>query len=107
MNELDKKKCLPCEGGLDPLSKDKCLSFLEKLDKGWSLNADVKSIERTFTCKNHHHVSTLRYQHGTSSQNCDKTLHTLWTKQHSLAQSLVTTLDYKYGYACRSIFHTV
>ena len=59
MNELDKKKCLPCEGGLDPLSKDKCLSFLEELNNEWSLNADVKSIQRTFTCKNHHEIASL------------------------------------------------
>ena len=59
MNNLDKKKCLPCEGGLDPLSKDKCLSYLEKLNKDWSLNADVKSIQRIFTCKNHHEITSL------------------------------------------------
>lgn len=59
MNDLDKKKCLPCEGGIDSLSKDKCLSFLEKLDKDWLLNTDVKSIQRTFTCKNHHEITSL------------------------------------------------
>tara|TARA_B100001059_G_C17700105_1_gene509617 strand:+ start:677 stop:1015 length:339 start_codon:yes stop_codon:yes gene_type:complete len=59
MSKLDKKKCLPCEGGLEPLSKDKCLSFLESLDKDWSLNTDVKSIQRTFTCKNHHEITSL------------------------------------------------
>ena len=59
MNNLDKKKCLPCEGGLDPLSKDKCLSYLEKLNKDWSLNADVKSIQRIFTCKNNHVITSL------------------------------------------------
>ncbi len=59
MNDLDKKKCLPCEGGLDPLSKDKCLSYLENLNKDWSLNADVKSIQRIFTCKNHHEITSL------------------------------------------------
>ena len=48
MNDLDKKKCLPCEGGLDPLSKDKCLNYLERLDKDWVLNTDVKSIQRIF-----------------------------------------------------------
>lgn len=59
MNELEKKKCLPCEGGLDPLSKNKCLSFLKKLNKDWLLNSDVKSIQRTFTCKNHHEITSL------------------------------------------------
>ena len=59
MNDLDKKKCLPCEGGLDPLSKDKCLSYLENLNEDWSLNTDVKSIQRIFTCKNHHEITSL------------------------------------------------
>ena len=59
MNDLDKKKCLPCEGGLDPLSKDECLIFLDKLNKDWLLNKDIKSIERTFTRKNHNDISSF------------------------------------------------
>ena len=34
-------------------------SYLEKLNKDWSLNADVKSIQRIFTCKNHHEITSL------------------------------------------------
>ena len=59
MNDLDKKKCLPCEGGLNPLSKDECQIFLDKLNKDWLLNKDIKSIERTFTRKNHNDISSL------------------------------------------------
>jgi len=59
MNDLDKKKCLPCEGGLNPLSKDECQIFLDKLNKDWLLNKDIKSIERTFTYKNHNGISSL------------------------------------------------
>ena len=59
MNDLDKKKCLPCEGGLDPLSKDECQIFLDKLNKDWLLNKDIKSIERTFTRKNHNDIASL------------------------------------------------
>ena len=59
MNDLDKKKCLPCEGGLNPLSKDECQIFLDKLNKDWSLSKDIKSIERTFTRKNHNDISSL------------------------------------------------
>ena len=59
MNDLDKKKCVPCEGGLDPLSKDECQIFLDKLNKDWSLSKDIKSIERTFTRKNHNDISSL------------------------------------------------
>ena len=59
MNDLDKKKCLPCEGGLNPLSKNECQIFLDKLNKDWSLSKDIKSIERTFTRKNHNDISSL------------------------------------------------
>jgi len=50
---------LPCEGGLNPLSKDECQIFLDKLNKDWLLNKDIKSIERTFTYKNHNGISSL------------------------------------------------
>jgi len=59
MKDLDKKKCLPCEGGLEALSREKCQVFLTKLNTDWSLNIDVKSIQRTFTYKNHYQVSSL------------------------------------------------
>ena len=57
MNDIDKKKCLPCEGGLDTLSKDECQKFLAKLNKDWMLSKDIKSIKRSFMYKNHHEIS--------------------------------------------------
>tara|TARA_B100000900_G_C20548416_1_gene703652 strand:+ start:71 stop:409 length:339 start_codon:yes stop_codon:yes gene_type:complete len=59
MDELNKKKCLPCEGGLEPLSENQSKSFLSKLEKGWSLDKDCKYIEKTFTRKNHYELSSL------------------------------------------------
>ena len=59
MDDLDKKKCLPCEGGLEPLSKDQSKIFLSKLEKGWALDKDAKYIEKTFTRKNHYELSSL------------------------------------------------
>ena len=59
MDELDKKKCLPCEGGLEPFTEDKAKVFISKLDKGWSLDKDNKYIEKTFTRKNHYELSSL------------------------------------------------
>ena len=43
MTELDKRKCVPCEGGLDALTKEKAQSYLKKLDREWILNEDGKS----------------------------------------------------------------
>lgn len=59
MVDFDKQKCVPCEGGLEPLSKEKSESFITKLDKNWILANDGKSIEKTFTRKNHYELSSL------------------------------------------------
>ena len=59
MDDLDKKKCVPCEGGLEPLSESLSKTFLSKLDKGWILDKDAKYIEKTFTRKNHYELSSL------------------------------------------------
>tara|TARA_B100000282_G_C31580239_1_gene420749 strand:- start:104 stop:442 length:339 start_codon:yes stop_codon:yes gene_type:complete len=59
MTKLDEKKCIPCEGGLEPLSKKESESLLKNLDEGWVLCDDSKSIEKTFTRKNHHDIASL------------------------------------------------
>ena len=59
MTDLDKRKCVPCEGGLDALTKEKAKSYLKKLDKDWILNKDARSIERTYSRKNHYELSSL------------------------------------------------
>ena len=59
MTELDKRKCVPCEGGLDALTKDKAKSYLKKLDKDWILNKDAKFIERTYSRKNHYELTSV------------------------------------------------
>ena len=59
MIDLDKKKCVPCEGGLEPLSIDKSKSLLKMLATDWILSEDAKYIEKTFTRKNHYEISSL------------------------------------------------
>ena len=59
MTELDERKCVPCEGGLDALTREKAESYLKKLDGDWILNEDAKSIERTYSRKNHYELSSL------------------------------------------------
>ena len=41
---LAQKKCKPCEGGVAPLTRDAAESLLTKLEDGWKLTADNKSI---------------------------------------------------------------
>ncbi len=50
-DELIKKKCLPCEGGVPPLTKEKVAEYLQDL-KDWSLSADGKSIRAEYQMKN-------------------------------------------------------
>tara|TARA_Y100001936_G_scaffold162730_1_gene158877 strand:- start:922 stop:1257 length:336 start_codon:yes stop_codon:yes gene_type:complete len=57
--ELDKKKCVPCEGGLEPLTEDKAKKYLASLDDDWKLNEDSKSIEKNYSRKNHFELSSL------------------------------------------------
>ena len=49
--ELSKKSCVPCEGGIPALSKEKALEYLKEL-KGWSLSPDAKSIRADYVMKN-------------------------------------------------------
>ena len=51
MNELARKKCKPCEGGVAPLSGEQVRPLLKGLD-GWKLEADGK-IAKTYEFKNY------------------------------------------------------
>jgi 4a-hydroxytetrahydrobiopterin dehydratase len=49
--ELVKKKCLPCEGGVDPYPLDEAKSQL-KLLNGWQLTHDGQRIRKDWKVKN-------------------------------------------------------
>ena len=48
---LAQKKCKPCEGGVAPLTRDAAEDLLTKLEDGWQLTADNKSIRRELAFK--------------------------------------------------------
>jgi len=48
MEMLADKKCVPCEGGVDPLTADQARAYLKELHDDWSLDADDSAIEREF-----------------------------------------------------------
>ena len=47
MNDLAKKTCIPCQGGVPALSKEKCLELVKSLD-GWSLNEEANRLRKSF-----------------------------------------------------------
>ena len=48
MEMLADKKCVPCEGGVDPLSADQAAALLKELHADWSIDAENTAIEREF-----------------------------------------------------------
>ena len=48
MTELSEKKCKPCEGGVDPLSRAEAQQLMSKLNPQWQLAEDAKSIRREY-----------------------------------------------------------
>lgn len=47
MNDLTKKKCVPCEGGTPPLSPEAVSEYMKKLSTAWEAIQD-KKISRQF-----------------------------------------------------------
>jgi 4a-hydroxytetrahydrobiopterin dehydratase len=49
-NDLVQKKCVPCEGGMPPLSREEGLKLLDQVP-GWSFGDGSKSIIREYKFK--------------------------------------------------------
>ncbi|PIR68629.1 4a-hydroxytetrahydrobiopterin dehydratase [Candidatus Nomurabacteria bacterium CG10_big_fil_rev_8_21_14_0_10_35_16] len=50
MNDLLKKKCVPCEGGMEPLKQEEVFGLMEQID-GWNVDGDFKVIFKEFKFK--------------------------------------------------------
>lgn len=50
MEELKKKKCVPCEGGLSPMTREEFTKYLDQVQKWRVIDNDTK-LEREFTFK--------------------------------------------------------
>lgn len=51
MSELAAKTCVPCEGGVRPMSADEAGKLLRNLHADWALNDDATEIRRDFHFK--------------------------------------------------------
>ena len=43
--DLIAKRCVPCEGGVPPLSREECEALIPSVE-GWSIDADARRIRR-------------------------------------------------------------
>lgn len=51
MSDLAKKKCIPCEGGVEPLSEAQARALMPELQEGWLLIDGGRMLARTFEFK--------------------------------------------------------
>ena len=54
MSDLNDKHCVPCEGGIPPLSQERAIGLLASLNEAWALAGDGKAIERTYKFKDYY-----------------------------------------------------
>jgi len=48
---LSERKCVPCEGGVQPLTRAEAERYLRKLAPGWTLGPEAMHIERSWKFK--------------------------------------------------------
>ena len=61
MSDLARKKCVPCEGGVAPLTTGEVATLLKRL-KGWAVNKGV--LTKTYELRNYH--ETMAFVNATA-----------------------------------------
>lgn len=59
MSELTAKHCVPCEGGVAPLTREQSTQLMKQLHADWQLGDDNKAIRRAFKFKNFYHTMSF------------------------------------------------
>ena len=59
MTDLTAKKCVPCEGGIDPLTREQAAGLMKQLQADWRLSDDGKSIHREWKFRNFFHTMSF------------------------------------------------
>ena len=59
MSELSKKKCVPCEGGVKPLTEPEACKLMPELEQDWMLIDGGHMLARTFNFKDF--VETMKF----------------------------------------------
>ena len=59
MSELTSRKCVPCEGGVQPLTREQALDLMKQLEPQWQLAEDGKSIAAECKFRNFFHTMSF------------------------------------------------
>jgi 4a-hydroxytetrahydrobiopterin dehydratase len=59
MNELTSRKCVPCEGGVQPLTRAQAQDLMQQLKPEWQLAEDGKSIAAQWKFRNFFHTMSF------------------------------------------------
>jgi 4a-hydroxytetrahydrobiopterin dehydratase len=59
MSDLTQKKCVPCEGGVAPLSREQAREMMKQLGAQWTLAEDAKSIRSEWKFRNFYHTMSF------------------------------------------------
>jgi 4a-hydroxytetrahydrobiopterin dehydratase len=80
MGELAERDCVPCKGGVPPLSAEQIVPLLAQIS-GWSA-VDAHHLERTYRLKNFAEALALTNRIGAiaEEQNHHPDLHLAWGK---------------------------
>ncbi|MBU0994091.1 MAG: 4a-hydroxytetrahydrobiopterin dehydratase [Proteobacteria bacterium] len=62
--ELFQKKCIPCQGGVEPFTREQALSMKEQIHEDWILSDDAKHLIRCFRFKNFKDAMALAVKVG-------------------------------------------
>jgi 4a-hydroxytetrahydrobiopterin dehydratase len=59
MSELTSKKCVPCAGGVQPLTRTQAQDLMKQLKPEWKLAEDSKSIAAEWKFRNFFHTMSF------------------------------------------------
>jgi len=59
VSELATRKCAPCEGGVQPLSRPEAQKLMKQLKAEWKLADDTKSIASEWKFRNFFHTMSF------------------------------------------------
>lgn len=89
MSDLYQRKCVPCEGGVAPLTAAEAAGLLTELGAGWTVAADAKSLRRAYRFRDFYrtmsfvnavaHIANVEDHHpelGVGYDHCDVTFST-------------------------------